>query len=295
MSLKTSIKSTFGKCGHNFTSKVYRCQIMHQRRLPASYAFRHRVFMLYLNLDEIDLLAAALPLFSRNRFNLFSFYDSDHLLANSDAPLKDRMLHYLLAQQVISAPTSEFDGSIFLLTYPRILGYVFNPVSFYFVFDKQHSPLAAVAEVGNTFGEMKMYLLGGDSLSSENIFNLLVAKHFYVSPFSRVADYFQFILALPQGEINLSVNTLNEGNETLLVTNVKGQSAPIANLNLSLFLQYPLLTLKVITAIHLHALMLWLKQVPFFAKLDSDSPQMQIDVLNRSEKEHKHVEVESRV
>ncbi len=281
------------KSGQSFSSKVYRCQIMHQRRLPASYGFKHKVFMLYLNLDELDGLDAVLPLFSRNRFNLFSFYDSDHLLADNAAPLKDRMLHYLREHHILSDSVSEFDGSIFLLTYPRILGYVFNPVSFYFVFDKHHSPLAAVAEVGNTFGEMKMYLLSGNSMSSENVFNLLAAKHFYVSPFSRVSDYFHFILSLPQDQINLSVNTLSEGGETLLVTNVHGQSAPIFNLDLSLFLQYPLLTLKVITAIHLHALMLWLKQVPFFAK--QDSPQMQIDVLNRSEKEHKHAEVESRV
>jgi len=283
---------------NHFASKLYRCKVMHQRLLPKGYFFKHNVFMLYLDLDELDQLDRALPLFSLNRFNLFSFYDQDHLFAAAGKTatlpgLKDRLLRYLYEHdQISSAEGEKFQGKIFLLTYPRILGYVFNPVSFYFIFDQQQKPLAAVAEVGNTFAEMKMYLLSGANFKSGNIFDLKVAKYFYVSPFSHVADYFHFVLPLPTDKINLSVDTLRASGEKLLVTNVNGQKYSIADLNFVLFLQYPLLTLKVIASIHFHALRLWLAKIPFFSK--QDSAELQIDVLHRHEKENNHVRVESR-
>ncbi len=273
-----------------FISKIYRCKIVHHRFLPKVHHFKYGIFMLYLYLDELDSLSEVIPLLSRNRFNLFSFYDNDHLKFSqeNDLALKERMVRYLFEQGVI-ASVSHFSGRIALLTLPRILGYVFNPVSFYFVFDKDGTPLASVAEVGNTFGEMKIYLLTDKKSNTDaTTFDLVTAKHFYVSPFSSVADFFHFNLPLPGESLNLSIKSLSPSGEALLTTNLSGQSRSITELNLTLFLQYPLLTLKVIGSIHFHALLLWLKKIPFYAK--QDNAELQTDVLGQPKEQNVKVE-----
>lgn len=124
---------------------------MHHRLEPKQHRFVYRVFMFYLDLDELDMLTSKFRLLSRNRFNIFSFRDRDHLqLAGSS--VKENILAYLSSKGV--------DGSEFrigLLTNLATFGYVFNPVSFYFCFDRSNNPVCAVAEVGNTFGELKPY------------------------------------------------------------------------------------------------------------------------------------------
>ena len=168
-------------------------------------------------------------------------------------------------------------GRIRLLTLPRVLGYVFNPISVYFCFDPAGIPVCAVAEVGNTFGEMKLYLLGPDVLGKDQVFRRITVKNFYVSPFSALDLRFEFKLGVPGEKLALWVDDW-DGAEKTLVTSLTGRRAPLSNRRLLwLTVKCPLVTLKVISLIHWHALLLWLKRVPFRRK--AANPSLQTDVL----------------
>src|SRR5208282_220352 len=156
------------------------------------------------DLDELGAMARAIPFLSVNRRNLYSFREGDFLPtseplhnggggAPSAGSLKERVLSYLAARGV-ELP----GGRVVLLTLPRVAGFLFNPVSFYFCYDSAGRPAAAIAEVTNTFHEMKPYFLGPDALAGEDgEFRLRVPKHFYVSPFSDVDVAFDFRLRNP--------------------------------------------------------------------------------------------------
>ena len=163
-----------------------------------------------------------------------------------------------------------------LLTMPRILGYVFNPVSLYFCFDADGAPICALAEVGNTFREMKPYVLGPESLAASGLFRMVVPKHFYVSPFSSLELHFDFKLRPPGDQLDIHIDD-RDGDKRVLLSALTGQRAELTSRQLFWFtLKYPLLTLRVIGLIHWHALLLWLKKIPFNRK--SAEPELQRDV-----------------
>jgi DUF1365 family protein len=257
-------------------SCLYQCQVWHQRLAPKRYALRHALFMCYIDLDELDALHGKLRLFSRNRWNLYSYRDEDHLREANTAgrPLKRRLEAYLSTQGVeIGA-----DAHIRLLTLPRILGYVFNPISIYFCFKRAAgTPLCAIAEVGNTFGEQKMYLLRAASTADESLFTLRIPKHYYVSPFSSLTLQFDFRLRNPDALLDIRIDDY-DGERRILRSALKGQRQALRDARLLWYtLLYPLLTLKIIGAIHWHALRLWLLGVPWHRK--ADHPQLQQQVL----------------
>jgi DUF1365 family protein len=252
-------------------SCLYECTVMHHRLSPREHRFSYRIFMFHLDLDEIPLIASRNPFFSHNRRGLFSFYDSDHLQGGEGTTLEK--LHTYLAANGINLPEK---SRAMLLTLPRVLGYIFNPVSFYFCFDPTGSPVCAVAEVGNTFGEKKLYLLpervGGDR------FRLVVPKHFYVSPFSELDLQFDFKLRIPAETMDIHVDDRN-GEQRVLLSALTGTRAALSAGRLAWFaIKYPMVTLWVMTLIHWHALRLWLKRVPFHRK--EARPDLQRDVLH---------------
>jgi len=253
-------------------SRLYECRVMHHRISPRKHRFEHRVFMFWLDLDEIDSLSKRLHLFSRNRFNVYSFHDQDHSPCGG-ATAKADILKWLREQK---AHVSD-DDRIMLLTFPRVMGYVFNPVSFYFCFGKSGAPVCAVAEVGNTFGEMNRFLLPAPSTQTTRRFDLLAPKHFYVSPFSELDSNFHFQLRAPDERLAIRVDDY-DGSEPVLRSALTGRVSPLNNARLAWFsLKYPFVTLKVILLIHWHALLLWLKKVPFIRK--AANPGRQRDVL----------------
>lgn len=255
-------------------SAIYECAVMHHRLQPKVHRFNYNVFYLWLNLDAIDDLASKLRCFSRNRFNLFSFYDRDHLdLGAGD--VKANILKYLAENQVDTARIA----SIRLLTFPRVLGYVFNPVCFYYAFDSAGEPLCAVAEVTNTFREQKPYLLKECDRSER--FRLITPKHFYVSPFFALDLNFDFKLQVPGKELEIHIDDRHEDDRVLLTT-LTGKQRPLTDAALLLCaLKYPLLTLRVIFLIHWQALRLWLKGIPWYGK--AANAALQIDVLRPHE------------
>jgi len=250
---------------------------MHHRLAPKEHHFRHNIFMFYLDLDELDTLSANLPGFSRNRANLYSFRDADHLqpvapVAGARSTKENITAH--LAEQGVALPAG---GRIMLLTLPRVLGYVFNPVSFYFCFTADGEPLCALAEVGNTFRELKPYLLR-ETRPGENFFRLVTPKHFYVSPFLGLELQFDFRLRVPDGRLDLHIDDRASGRRVLR-TVLTGRRTALTGARLAWFsLKYPLLTMRVIFLIHWHALLLWWKKIPWHRK--AANAHLQRDVFN---------------
>jgi uncharacterized protein len=245
-----------------FRSCLYDCSVMHHRLAPKEHQFRYGIFQFCLDLDELDAFSARLRLFHRNRPALYRFNDSDHLPAAGDLGTKAAILAWV-ASQGLPLPA---ETRVLLLTHCRVFGYIFNPVSFYFCLDAQARPLCAVAEVGNTFGEQKPFLLGPEHLDGEGRFRRIAPKHFYVSPFFALDLAFDFKLRVPGEQLDIHIDD-REGDRPVLLTALTGRRIPLTDANLArLTLKYPLITLRVITLIHWHALKLWWKRVPWHRK-----------------------------
>lgn len=265
-------------------SRLFECHVMHARFHPEAHRFNYRLFMLALDLDELPALHRTLRLFSVDHGNLYSLRTRDYLptgepIHNPDAArpapttegawpaasgapaLKARVLAYLNAQGVDLT-----GGRVELVTMPRIAGYGFNPVSFYFCYAADGSCVSTLAEVTNTFREMKPYFLGPAAKGADGAFHARVPKHFYVSPFSDVDVAFDFTLRPAGDRLAIQIDDY-AGEVRTLTSTLTGPARPLSDRQLAWFsLKYPLLTLRVIALIHWHALRLFLKRVPWFAK-----------------------------
>lgn len=237
------------------SSAIYECRVMHHRLAPKVHRFDYRVFYLWLDLDELDGLHQSHRLFSRNRWNLFSFRDQDHF-HDDGRDVKTKLLAWIGDQGFDAARIAK----VKLLTFPRVFGYIFNPVCFFYCFDSAGKPVCAVTEVTNTFHEKKPYLLS--DRDAQGRFRLLTPKHFYVSPFSDLDLSFDFKLGIP--DINLQIRIDDrEGDSRILLTTLTGIRRPFTtSALLTCAVKYPLLTLRVIFLIHWHAFRLWLKRLP---------------------------------
>lgn len=246
-------------------SCIYECDVMHRRLKPMQKRFDYRIFMLSVDLDELPNVR----FLGLNRFNFFSLNDRDHVNLGKPGGIRPN-LEAWMAGQGITCPA---DARIRLITLPRVLGYAFNPVSFYFISAQDKTPLFAIAEVCNTYHEMKLYLV---DQFGKGRWQRKVAKDFYVSPFSDVRDFFDFRLGLPADDWKVMINNLDQEGLTLTST-IAGQQRPLSAGRLLWFaFKYPLLSLKVILMIHWQALKLWLRKVPYFPKASNKSSQREV-------------------
>jgi len=237
-------------------NSIYECQVSHTRVSPKKHAFQYRVFMLAIDLDDFPQV----PLLSKNRFNLFSIDNRDHINTDESKSIRQNLTAWL-SQNGTEVPT---DAIITLITFPRVLGYSFNPVSFYYIYHNTGEPVTAVAEVTNTYREMKLFPLGEPDANGS--FNHTVSKNFYVSPFSDPNDTFRFRIGQPTQEWNLHIDNLTGVTPTVL-SSIRGKRQELTASRLAwLAIKYPLISLCIILRIHLHALLLFLKKIPHFSK-----------------------------
>ena len=256
--------------GSELKSSLYECEVVHQRLHPKRHGFRYRLFFLDIDLEELPRLRRKLWLFSHNRFNLFQFRDRDHLDVGRST-LRENLESYFESQGVVLPD----DARVRLITLPRIAGYYFNPVCFYFIADSDGRPLHALVEVCNTFKELKPFLIAEPSESDQ--FRLTAPKEFYVSPFTPLDAKFDFRLRVPDGSIEIHIDDI-ENDKTVLVSWIRGEQRALTNRRLFVCaVKYPLLTLQVIAKIHWQAFRLWMKKLPFYRK--SDRPDLQNGLL----------------
>ncbi|MDP3037293.1 MAG: DUF1365 domain-containing protein [Rhodocyclaceae bacterium] len=240
--------------------------VMHRRLRPAVHAFVYPVF--YVQLPLRNLAAANCGIFSLDRWNLLSFQSRDHG-PRDGSPL----LPWI--RQLLRTHGLPDDGEIMLQAFPRVLGFVFNPVSFWFCHDRSGALIAVLAEVNNTFGGTHSYLLhnpAGAPLADGQ--ELQASKVFHVSPFCVVEGSYRFRFRLDAGTQVAHIDYYDKGGaaEPVLLTAISGKPRHWTSGALWLaFLRMPLLTFGVIARIHWQALKLWLKKVPFRGA-HSDTP-----------------------
>jgi DUF1365 family protein len=233
---------------------IYFGKVMHQRLQPFRRRFAYRVFSLYLDIDRLAETAAGTWLFGYNRARLFGFSDRDHGRRDG-SPLRP-----WIEGQLRRAHLDLRGGRIMLLCFPRLFGYVFNPLSIFFCYKAEGALAAILYEVKNTFGEQHCYLMAvPDRNNATDPVHQQIDKCFYVSPFIDMDCTYHFHLREPDERLAVVIRQTNADGDLLLATQ-HGVRAPFDDWQLLKgFLLYPLMSLKVVAAIHWQAIRLWLK------------------------------------
>lgn len=241
-------------------ASLYRTRVSHRRPGSPRYRFVYQSFYLRLDLDRLDEIAASTRLLSRNRFNILSFFDRDH--GPHDGSSLRAFIDSRLAEQSIEIG----NGRVELLAMPRVFGYVFHPVSFYYCYRSDDELAAVVVEVHNTFGEHHFYVLGDGGRALAEPVTHDKSKQFHVSPFLDRAGHYAFCLQRPGKRLAIGIRLFQDG-ELTIATALSGQNYRLCSATiLKTALGVPLMPFKVTAAIYWQALKLWWRGATYRSK-----------------------------
>jgi uncharacterized protein len=252
---------------------LYRGDVIHKRLRPVPHVLKYQVFSLLLDVDRIDEVAAGNRWFSRNAFNVVSFYDCDHGRGEK-APIGDHARRLLVDHGF--APE---DLRILVLAYPRMFGYAFNPLSVYYALDGCGTLVAMIYEVNNTFGERKSHVIRAGE-ARDGVYAQSGRKELFVSPFAVGRGHYGFRVTKPTvGEpLILGVN-YRDPDGPLIKTHFRAAGASLSERSLlAAVAAYPFMTLKVIAGIHWEAAKIWAKGIPLVRR--HRSPKFSIATLD---------------
>ena len=238
-------------------SVIYDGHVIHKRFKPKEHYFKYKVFSLLIDLDEIEEISKKIKIFSYNKFNLISFFDKDH------GPRDGTSLKKWVEENLKKIKIYNKNIKIKLLCYPRMFGYVFNPLSIFFVYDYNSKLISILYEVKNTFGEQHTYIFKTND--EDHVVNNC-KKKFYVSPFIEMNCEYYFKILNPRNKLSVVINQY-EDKTKLLYASQDGFAKEFNAKNLILsFLTHPMMSIKVIAAIHFEALRLWIKGIKLVKK-----------------------------
>ena len=234
-------------------SCIYNGKVIHKRFKPKEHYFKYSVFSLLIDLSELRKIDQEISFFSLNKFNLISFHEKDH--GERDGSSLEEWVKKNLEQNKIDTT----DIKIKLLCYPRIFGYVFNPLSIFYCYD-DNKLKAIFYEVKNTFNEQHTYIF---KIKDNEEIAQKCKKKFYVSPFMDMETYYNFKLLNPNDKLSVFIKQ-TDSIGTVLTATQTGKKKEFSSKQLMFnFFKYPLMTIKIISSIHFEALLLWKKGAIF--------------------------------
>ncbi len=238
-------------------SHIYNGLVIHTRFKPVKHHLKYKTFSLLIDLDEIKILDRISPIFSLNKFNIFSFYCKDHGDRDGSS-LKNwvfkSLKNYKIKQNI---------NKIKLLCYPRVLGYVFNPLSIFYCYHNKQLKIIFY-EVKNTFNEQHTYIL---KVNNKKNIEQHCKKRFYVSPFMDMNTKYDFKLLNPNKRLFVSIKQSDKKGKVLTAVQT-GKRKEFSTQQLIInFFRYPLMTVKIIIAIHFEALLLWKKGAVYRSRI----------------------------
>ena len=238
-------------------SSIYNGTVIHKRFKPKIHFFKYKVFSLLIDLSDLNYLNKKISFFSYNGFNLISFFDKDH--GDRDGSSLIDWVKKNLTENNINSENIR----IKLLCYPRIFGYVFNPLSVFFVYDYNENLISVLYEVKNTFGEQHTYVFKAEN---NNLLQHNCSKKFHVSPFIEMNCNYFFRILRPSEKISVVIDQY-QFNEKILFASQDGKRVDFNSKELlKSYLKHPLMTFKIISAIHFEAFKLWMKGIKFIKK-----------------------------
>jgi uncharacterized protein len=253
---------------------LYFGEVMHARLKPMGHRFSYRVMSLLIDLNRLDDADRQSPLFGVNRAALYSFHEKDH--GERDGSSLRAYAQRRAAEHGISLT----GGKVLLLCYPRLFGYTFNPLSVYFCYGADDRLTLIIYEVRNTFGDIHAYVLPvRDGDVSKAGVRQVQDKLFYVSPFVEMAMRYHFRISPPREEVRLRILETDRDGPLLAATFSGRRRALTSAALLRAFVALPLVTVKIVAAIHWEALRLWIKGAKLIPRLRSANAKEPITSL----------------